>query len=86
QLRRAKEKADKYHKILKEAKEADEEQLNKSIGISAPIAVNEMISKINDNVIKLVKRKEKRGYQFSKNDVQKIRTIIDDLQSLISDI
>ena len=86
QLRRAKEKADKYHKILKEAKEADEEQLNKSIGISAPIAVNEMISKINDNVIKLVKRKEKRGYQFSKNDVQKIRTIIDDLQSLISDV
>jgi len=86
QLRRAKEKADKYHKILKEAKEADEEQLNKSIGISAPIAVNEMISKINDNVIKLVKRKEKRGYQFSKNDVQKIRTIIDDLQSLISDL
>ncbi len=86
QLRRAKEKADKYHKILKEAKEADEEQLNKSIGISAPIAVNEMISKINDNVIKLVKRKEKRGYQFSKNDVQKIRTIIDDLQSLIADI
>jgi len=85
QLRRAKEKADKYHKILKEAKESDEEQLNKTIGISAPIAVNEMISKINDNVIKLVKRKEKRGYQFSKNDVQKIKTIIDDLKSLISD-
>ncbi len=85
QLRRAKEKADKYHKILKDAKEADAEQLNKTIGISAPIAVNEMLSKISDNVVKLGKRKEKRGYKFSKNDIQKIKSIIDDLQALIED-
>lgn len=85
QLRRAREKADKYQKILKDAKEADEKQLNKTIGISAPIAVNEMLSKISDNVVKLGKRKEKRGYQFTKNDVQKILTIIDDLKALIED-
>ncbi|SFG68694.1 ParB/RepB/Spo0J family partition protein [Oribacterium sp. WCC10] len=85
QLRRAREKADKYQKILKDAKEADAEQINKTIGISAPIAVNEMLSKINDNVVKLGKRKEKRGYQFSKNDVQKIRSIIDDLKALIEE-
>ena len=85
QLRRAKEKADKYQKILKDAKEADAEQLNKNIGISAPIAVNEMLSKINDNVVKLGKRKEKRGYKFSKNDIQKIKSIIGDLQALIEE-
>ncbi len=85
QLRRAREKADKYQKILKDAKEADAEQLNKNIGISAPIAVNEMLSKINDNVVKLGKRKEKRGYQFTKNDIQKIKAIIDDLKALIDE-
>lgn len=85
QLRRAREKADKYQKILKDAKEADAEQLNKTIGISAPIAVNEMLSKINDNVVKLGKRKEKRGYQFTKNDIQKIKAIIDDLKALIDE-
>lgn len=85
QLRRAREKADKYQKILKDAKEADAKQLNKTIGISAPIAVNEMLSKISDNVVKLGKRKEKRGYQFTKNDIQKIITIIDDLKALIED-
>lgn len=85
QLRRAREKAEKFQKILKDAKEADAEQINKTIGISAPIAVNEMLSKINDNVVKLGKRKEKRGYQFTKNDIQKIKAIIDDLKALIDE-
>ena len=85
QLRRARERSEKLQKILKDAKEADAEQINKNIGISAPIAVNEMLSKLNDTVVKLGKRKEKRGYQFTKNDIQKIKAIIDDLKALIDE-
>ena len=42
-----------------------------------------MLSKINDNVVKLGKRKEKRGYQFTKNDIQNIKQQLTPLQTKV---
>ncbi len=83
-LEKAREKANKYKAIIDNARTAAEKGSGSSIGITAHIMIAEQISRLAAEATKLKSKTTRQSYILEPNDVEKIRTIINDLNEMIT--